>query len=274
VAEFDAFLVFNTVGTHRKFRRLTPPERWCAIAGVWAIASMSPIRGYLLISRGVQATDDDFAEQAGVSIPVARSCLRKMRGLGLVEHDEELDAEHVHDWHEHQPERRVKPSDSTEAWRERKRRQRARDNAGDVTPSHANVPRDMSRPKSRGHAPEVEGEVERELKNPPSPPASGGRRRDRDRFAGLMAAWREAAVASDAEHERWRTALESTPDHVRGSLQHLHAHASPNGRLLLGCGSGGFAAGYVEERFGTLLAAVIDGPYELVDCGCAIGGAS
>lgn len=277
---FDAFLFPHERGTDRRWRRLSVPERWCAVAGVEAIASKAPERGCLLIANGVPAEAEDFAELAGVTVAVARSTIAKMRRLDLVV---TLDdgVEVIADWLERQKDPRHKPSDSREAWKARKAAQRERERIAAeaaeaealVTPSsHADVTRDTGRDMSRGHAGEVKRREVEGKQQPPQPPASGGRRRERDRFAAEMAQWREAAIPTDAEHVRWRTSFEATPEHVRSSLSHLHPHASPNGRLLLGCGAGGSPASWLVERFGRVLDEAIDGPYELVDCGCPMGG--
>jgi hypothetical protein len=141
VRGYDSFLVTANLGANRKVRRLTPAERWCAVHGVWAIAAESPHRGQLWIADGVAATEKDYAELAGVSIAVAKSTVRKMRELGMLEPGD--GAEYVHDWDQHQ--REPKPSDSPESRRERKRASRAR---------HAKVTRDID----QSHAPEVEDE--------------------------------------------------------------------------------------------------------------------
>ncbi len=274
---FDAFLVPHDRGTDRRWLRLSVPERWCAVFGVEAIASKSPERGCLLIAEGMHAEPEDYAGQAGVTVAVATSTIEKMRRFGLVERLDD-GTEVIADWLDRQRDPRRKPSDSREAWRERQARKRARDaeaaaaEALVTTSSHADVTRDTGRDVSRGHADEGKGRERKRSEQPPQPPASGGRRRDRDRFAAEMAQWREAAIPTDAEHDRWRASFDATPEHVRSSLAHLHPHASPNGRLLLGCGAGGSPSSWISDRFGQVLAEAIDGPYELVDCGCPVGG--
>jgi 5-methylcytosine-specific restriction endonuclease McrA len=103
---YDLFLVYTKLGTDRKLRRLTAAEKWCAVFGVWATAAESPVRGYLLIAGEEPAAEEDYATQAGVTLAIARSTVKKMRDLGLLEFDEEMGVEHVHDWHEHEPELR------------------------------------------------------------------------------------------------------------------------------------------------------------------------
>jgi hypothetical protein len=141
VTRYDSILVATTVGGNRKLRRMRPEHRWTVIAGVWALAGESPIRGYLLITEQEHVSDQDIAERAGVTLKVVRATLTQMRALAMLEWDENIRAEHVHDWHEHQPDPR--PSDTREAWRDRKRRQRDKSRAGhdDVTrDGHDDVP--------------------------------------------------------------------------------------------------------------------------------------
>lgn len=144
--EFDSILLKTKVGASRTLRRLTPSERWCFVAGVLCLAGESPIRGALLIAEGVPATVEDIADQAGVSKSVAKSTIDKLIGLRKLEQDNDLGCLIVMRWHTHQPE--PKPSDTREAWRIRKQRQR--DNERE---SHADVTRDvtpMSRPQEKG----------------------------------------------------------------------------------------------------------------------------
>lgn len=195
MAGFDAFLVPHDRGTDRRWRRLSVPERWCAVFGVEAVASKAPERGCLLIAEGVHAEPEDFAEQAGVPLAVARSTIAKMRRLRLVEqHDDDVWV--ITDWHERQREPRRKPSDSREARRARKEAQRERERerleaeaaAGNVTPlSHADVTRDKGRDVSRGHAPEGKrSEGKRTTATPVAVPTVA--ELDLDRDVGLDAA--------------------------------------------------------------------------------------
>lgn len=164
---FDYFLVHVDAGANRKLRRLTPPERWCWVAGVLAIAATSPERGALLIAQDEPATVEDIAEQAGVPKATAKATLTKLQRLGEIEHDAELGALVVTDWDKHQPSPR--PSETTDAWRERKQRQRTRERDPDppVPPEgHADVTRDAPRDVpavSRG-----EGKVREEEQQPTS----------------------------------------------------------------------------------------------------------
>lgn len=211
MSEFDSILLRVEVGGNRKLRRLTPDERWCVVAGVWSLAAKSPVRGYLLIAQSVPVEDHDVAEQAGVKLSIARSTLKKMRDLGMLERDDELGAEHVHDWHTHQPE--PKPSETKAAWRERKRAERERKAAG-----HGDVTADVTRDVHAGDAAPVtplreeKGSKGRE-EDPPTPPR-GGRRRDQDLFEQRLTTW----VASEF------------PDRVLSEALGYARHAISEGR--------------------------------------------
>jgi hypothetical protein len=231
---FDSLLITTNLAANRKFGRLTVPERWCAVHGVWAIAAESPIRGYLLIAADEAAVERDYAKQADVSLAIARSTVRKMRQLGMLEMDDDMGVENVHDWHEHQQE--PKPSESREAWKKRKRDSRAK---------KSRCPDDVTRdtpPLSRGcHTPEVEVEVEVENNSPPSPPV-GGRRRDREKWKQEYTAWVQAhppdLLAEEWEPTRLRL-VEVVEQLGAGQyemyqLSSLHPHSIVDGVWLLG----------------------------------------
>jgi hypothetical protein len=133
---FDAVLVSIDIGASRTMRRLTVGERWTFVAGVLALAAKSPTRGALLIAAGEPVSTEDIAEQAGVTKAVAKSTLDKLSRLDVLEWDDELGGLIVVNWNDYQ--REPKASDSREAWRERK--QRERDKASE---SRADVPRDI-----------------------------------------------------------------------------------------------------------------------------------
>lgn len=186
MGEFDSILVRAEVGGNRKLRRFTPEQRWCVVAGVWCLAAKSPVRGYLLVAENVPVEVDDVAEQAGVKVATARSTLQKMRELGMLERDEELGVEHIHDWHTHQPE--PKSSETPEAWRERKRRQRARERNGNVPSDVTRDSHDESRSGHAGKSHPLKRREEKRRKDPPNPP-KGGRRREQEKFEGEIRKW-------------------------------------------------------------------------------------
>lgn len=196
MGEFDSILIRVEIGASRKLRRLTPEERWCAVAGVWCLAAKSPLRGYLLVAEKVPVDVDDIAEQAGVKRSVAQSTLKKMHELGMLEVDEELDSEHVHDWHVHQPE--PKASESRAAWRERKRRQRESKASG-----HGDVPPTVPRDGPTIVTPRREENGRKEKRQPPPTPPTGGRRRDQEEYDQELTAW----VEREFPHLPLRTAV-------------------------------------------------------------------
>jgi DNA-binding transcriptional regulator YhcF (GntR family) len=128
-------MVDVNVGTNRKLRRLTPPERWCHVAGVLAIAAQSPIRGRLLIGDETPIPRD-FAEQAGVTVATAQTTLKKLRDLGVIEPDEDNDCEQIHDWEELNPSPK---RDSTAAERMKRYRERRNSRNGNATVTERNA---------------------------------------------------------------------------------------------------------------------------------------
>lgn len=137
---FDSILVRVDIGASRTMRRLTVAERWTFVAGVLALASKSPLRGALLVADGEPVTTTDIADQAGVPNATAKSSLDKLRRLKVVEWDDDIGALIVVNWHDYQREPRA--SDSRQAWRDRKAKQREREamSRADVTrDSHADV---------------------------------------------------------------------------------------------------------------------------------------
>lgn len=180
---YDAILVEAKLAANKKFRRLPPAERWCVVFGVWAIAAQSPVRGYLFLTETEPAREDDYAAEANVTIAVARSTVKKMRSLGMIEHDPEMGAEYVHDWHKHQPE--PKPSDSKAAWKERKRAERERKRTqAESRVGHDNVTRDVTLKVTDNHAPLSK----RKEKNPPNPPR-GNRKKDQEAYEQELEEW-------------------------------------------------------------------------------------
>lgn len=145
---FDRFMVDVEVGTNRKLRRLSPAERWCFVAGVLAIAAKSPERGRLLVGSDLPADENDYAEQAGVSVAVARATVAKLRDLRMLIDDDGSEVLHDFDAWQRKPR---KPSEDSAATAERKRRSRAtgdtNDTEGhaDVTPPNGVTSRDVTR---------------------------------------------------------------------------------------------------------------------------------
>lgn len=131
--KFDRFMVDVNVGTNRKLRRLTIPERLCHLCGVLPIAAQAPVRGCLLVGPE-PAEARDFAELAGVSIAVAKSTLAKLRAIGIVVPDDEHNCERVHDWEDWNPSPK---RDDTAADRMKRYRDKNRNGNASVTDRNA-----------------------------------------------------------------------------------------------------------------------------------------
>lgn len=158
--KFDRFMVDVNIASNPKLATLSPAERWCAVAGVFALAALSPVRGRLLIGNH-RADVTYVAHHARVTTAVARSTMRKMREVGMLSEDEEYDCEAVHDFDQWNP---APKADTTAADRQRRYRERSkaasRRNGNDVTPPVT--------------PPEVEVEVEGEENTPLTPLDEGG----------------------------------------------------------------------------------------------------
>lgn len=182
---FDYFMLHHGAGTEEKFATLTDGEFRAHIAGVLAVAAKSPIRGYLLVGE-IEAQPVHVARKAGVTERVAKSAIRKLREVGVLVRDAEVGAWRVHNWEQHQSERR----DPTAAKRaaeyrarraadSRSSRDASRDDHGEITSPITDESRSPSR-EARGRAPGLPEGVEEEVEEtPPQPLASeGSRERD------------------------------------------------------------------------------------------------
>lgn len=271
MSEFDSIMVRVEIGNSRKLRRLTPDQRWCVVAGVWCLAAKSPVRGYLLITDKESVTAQDVAEQAGVKLSVARSTLARMRDLDMLEVDDELHGEHVHDWHLHQKE--PKSSETPEAWRERKRRQRERERHGDVTPDVTRDIRDIVTPESRVVSHPLREEKRRKEKRttPPTPPA-GGRARDKEKWEKEFAAWLQAHPVTPDLLKEWEPLAarlaESVPEgSPRIYMAGLHPHILGD-EAVIGC-ERGIAQFVTQDRYSREIRRVLGmKTLTLIDCQC------
>lgn len=192
---FNRFMTSTDLGRNRKLRRrLTVPERWTFVAGVLCIAGDAPVRGTFVIENE-PATVEDLADEAGVTVAVATSTLAKLRDLGMLERDEALGCERIHDWADYNPEPKADRSNA-----ERQRRWRER-NGGSNTPRNAAGNRTSNdadngsvTPPPRARSPRplspegVEVRSLEERSTPPTPP-TGGRARDRQEYEEKVAAW-------------------------------------------------------------------------------------
>lgn len=165
--KFDRFMVDVNIASHPKLATFTPAERWCVVAGVFPLAALSPVRGRLLIGEH-KANEQYVAHHSRVSRAVARSTLRKMRDVGMIVHDPDLDCDAVHDFGEWNPEPKHDP---TNAERQARHKQRRRALSGNASNAQVTVACNAS--NGGVTLPEVEVEV----KPPLTPPPSGGRQR-------------------------------------------------------------------------------------------------
>lgn len=184
---FNRFMTATDLGRNRKLRRkLTVPERWAFVAGVLCIAADAPARGTFAIGAE-PATVEDLADEAGVTLAVATSALAKLRALGMLEFDESLGCERVHDWADYNPEPKADPSNATRQarWRERNAPRNAENNGGSNAPSNADSTSRNDAPSRalRATRPVSEDVLKKEERRttPPTPP-TGGRQRDRDQW--------------------------------------------------------------------------------------------
>lgn len=171
--KFDRFMVDVHIASNPKLARLTVQERWCHVAGILSLAALSPVRGCLLVGTD-PAGPEDIARRAGVPVAVARSTIAKLRKVGVLEVDQEYECDCVHDFEDWNP---APKTDRTNA--DRQRRYRDRHNAGRNGSVTAVTSAAVTPPEV-----EVEGKGR---ETPPRPPASGGRKRDRDRYEGKLA---------------------------------------------------------------------------------------
>lgn len=154
---FDRIMVHTEIAHHLKLRRLTDAEKWAFVAGVLPIAGKADLRGALLIGS-TPADAEDVAHQARVSVKVARGCLDKLRAVGMLEFDEDIAGEWVHDFDQWNPEPK---RDGTAAKRAREYRERQKAKRSSHHPSRV-TSRVTDRDVTARHAPEVEGEEEGE----------------------------------------------------------------------------------------------------------------
>lgn len=155
---FDRFMVDVEVGRNLKLGRLKPAERWVYVAGVLPIAAKSEVRGAMLVGS-TPATDGDIARQADVPLATARAALRHLRELGMLDRDDALGTEWVHDFEEYNPEPKQDRTAKDRAKRYRERQAAKRD----VTPASRRDDRDANGVRhGTVTPPEVEGGKEEE----------------------------------------------------------------------------------------------------------------
>jgi hypothetical protein len=120
---YDKFMVAYKIGADRQLRRVPAQQRWVWVAGVLALAAQSPIRGALLLVDADPVMPKDVADEASVTVHLARKALASFRSLGLITPDDELGCDLVPNFNLYNP---PPSSTSIEGERLRKREQRAR----------------------------------------------------------------------------------------------------------------------------------------------------
>lgn len=129
-------MLYQRVCSSRTVRRLDDAEFRAFIAAL-CLAGESPMRGALLIAEGEPYSTQEIADEAGVSGEVAEASLSKLVKLGTLAPDEDLGCLRFTNWSTFNQEPRLrepKPSETREAWRERKRKQRAKERGDNVVP--------------------------------------------------------------------------------------------------------------------------------------------
>lgn len=136
---FDRFMVANDNGRNLKLARLTDGEFRALIQGVLPIASEATPRGSFMVGA-LPATAEDVSFMAPkVSRRTAKATLEKLRKLGMLEYDDQLGGEWVHDFDKLNPAPKTDPTNAKRqaAWRARNAERNAKSNGGsngDVTP--------------------------------------------------------------------------------------------------------------------------------------------
>lgn len=198
---FDRVMVHIEIAHHLKLRKLTNAEWKAFLLGVLPIAAKSDIRGALMVGRE-PATADDIAHQARVSTRVARGALSKLHAVGMLDHDEDLGADWVHDFDEWNPEPKADSTAAERAARYRQKQKAKRDGNGssrrasrrDARDDHGNVT-----------PPEVEGEE----KTPPTPVTGGVTDKDFDEA--------KERLASEAD-----SLPDDLPEALHGAARSVH----------------------------------------------------
>lgn len=242
---FDRFMVANNNGRNLKLARLTDAEFRGLIQGVWPIASEASPRGAFMVGK-VPATDADVVFMApSVSRRTARSLLEKLRELGMLEHDDELGGEWVHDFDVFNP---TPKSDPTNAERQARFRERNAQSNGVTRPVTDAVTSSVTDDRVTRVVTlhEVEGEVEVEEEDPLAPRGgtevtlaapvkpTGNRDRDKARWQASFDAWVEEHFPGCEPRSVERLiqwvprGIDPTPDAVREVVE-----ASPNFAHLL-----------------------------------------
>lgn len=95
---FDRFMLSNSVGLNPKLARLTDAEFRAWVCGVLPIASMADQRGAFMLGSSPATAEDICNVSIKTTRKTAESLLKKLRDMGMLEHDGGLGGEWVHDW--------------------------------------------------------------------------------------------------------------------------------------------------------------------------------
>lgn len=115
------FRVYSEIKSDPKLRRCTPGERWLWVV-LLCIAWESPLRGHLLISKGIPYETRDIAKEADLDPEVVEKALSKFEAMHMLHREEGVWV--VTNFNKRQYD---KKSDMPEYTRARKRAQRERE---------------------------------------------------------------------------------------------------------------------------------------------------
>lgn len=116
--KMDWFRLYPEIRRDPKIRRLDPTTRWLWIT-ILCIASDSPERGRLLISKDLPYIVEDIADEAGMEVNLVAEGVKTLEKYGLIECAEGV--YFIPKWEERQYDN---PSSTPSATRERKRKSR------------------------------------------------------------------------------------------------------------------------------------------------------
>lgn len=151
--KFDRFMADVRNGTNFKIAPLSHAHYRAFFSAVLPIAAMSKVRGAFMVN-GEPATAEHMRLMAPtLTAAECRSALTAFRAAGLLEHDEDLGGEWVHDFEEWNPEPK---RDTTNADRQARYRDRMKARSNGVTNGVTNAKSPVSNALARE---EVEVEV-------------------------------------------------------------------------------------------------------------------
>jgi hypothetical protein len=209
---FDHIMLDHEAGRNLKLASFTAAEKCAWVFGVLPIAGKARMRGAFMVGNA-PATAAHVAAQSGETKKTAASLISKMRSLGMLEHDPDIDAEWVHDFQDHNP---APKKDTTAAERARRYRENQKARHGNVTASSHRDDCD-----DHGDVTPTEEKRREEKRRAPLPPAggawpgpptkpSGGRARQREQFerdVADYAAWLVPDVPEPHRSQLARSAI-------------------------------------------------------------------